>query len=77
MNIVPKEVLDALGPTLTEKSSSIKDCYSITPAKPHVKLYGLTFFSFKSVLFVYLGFFALAGLIFILEFISKVVKKKP
>ena len=65
VSVAPKGLQDALGPTTTE--GSIKDCSSPIPVKPPVKLYGMTFSSFRTILLGFIGFIALAGLTLIFE----------
>ena len=63
----PPELSKVLGPTLIEKTSSVHDCYSETPVKPEVKLYGVTFDSLKSLLKLCTGLILFAAFILMME----------
>ena len=63
MKVGPKTLSDSSG----GNSGSLRDYYSSTLVKPKVKLYGMTYFSFKAVLFLYTGLIALLALVLAFE----------
>lgn len=76
VNDGPQEMLQFLGPTAKEKLDSVRDCFSTTPVKPDVKLYGLTFELFFAVFTPVIGLIATAGLFLNFEMILVVERPR-